>query len=137
MLSSTVQRVSRPSIPGGRLLPFSYQDSQIGPNPCQESGPPFQGVSSLEICLQLPSRKRSVQVFADFLYEKVVDLAVSGDGRGLLLAAVYEYGVLSAFSKQLTPVLFQMADQVFAVHSDGIGNTSRITSRPARSSSAS
>ena len=122
---------------GARLLPFFYQDLQSDPNPCRESGSHCIRASSLEIRLQLPSGERSFQVFTNFLCEKVVDLAMSGNSRGLLLAAVHEHGVLSAFSKQLTPVLLQMANQNFSVHSDVIGNASRMTSRPARSSSAS
>ena len=50
MSSSTVQRVSWASIPGGRLL---------------------------------PSGERSFQLFADFLCEKVADLSMSGNSRGL------------------------------------------------------
>ena len=47
-------------------MPFSYKDSQIGPNPCQEPGPHFQGCRLWKFacsCRQESGVSRSLQIF--------------------------------------------------------------------------
>src|SRR6266850_7345017 len=78
-----------------------------------------------------------LEVTADLPREKVVDLSVARDRRGSIRRAVYVYGVLTAFSEELTAMLLEMSEKILALHAARSGKFSRMTSLPFTISSAS
>jgi len=57
-----------------------------------------------------------LEITADLSGEKVIDLPMARNRRGPVRRAVYVNSVLTAFSKKLTTMLFQMPDKVISLH---------------------
>ena len=81
-------------------------------------------------------RLRNVQILADLLREKIVDLSMTGNGGGFPRSPVDVDTVIAAFPKKLNAVAFEMTDQIdplYEIEARG----SRITVKLRRPSSAS
>ncbi len=77
----------------------------------------------------------NVQVFANLLSKKVVDLSMTGNGRRFSRSAVNVHAVTSSFPEELDTMAFEMTDQVDSFH-EMEASGSRITTLFRRDSSA-
>lgn len=73
---------------------------------------------------------RNLEILADFSSKHLVDFPMPRNGRGFTGTAVDKYRMFSAFAKQHTTVLLEMADEVKTLHAAEISSGSRITSFP-------
>jgi hypothetical protein len=68
----------------------------------------------------------NAEVLADFGGEKLVELAMPGNGRHLALGSIDVHGMRTAFSKELTAVTLEMTNEVGALHAESLKG-SRMT----------
>src|SRR6267378_4734660 len=81
-------------------------------------------------------RLGNLEITADLSGEKVVDLSMTRNRRSTARCAVHVKSVLTALSKELTTMLFQVPNKVIALHAARSGKFSRMTLLPFMSSSA-
>ena len=59
---------------------------------------------------------RNLQVLTDLAGKELKDLAVPGNGRRLVRAAIDEDSMISAFSEELATVAFEMTNEIASLH---------------------
>jgi hypothetical protein len=61
-------------------------------------------------------RPRNAQVFADLAGEKVIDLGMTRNGRGLSVSAMDNDSVVAAFAKDHAAIRFEVPQQLSPLH---------------------
>ena len=72
------------------------------------------------------------EIVAGFSGEKIVHFPMPRNRRRPSRFAIHVHSVVAFLAQELTPVLFQMADQVHPFHSASKTRVSRMTSAPSR-----